>query len=134
MLVDLFPSILDLLDFSPQQGVRGVSLKPLLFGDRGDSLPNPRFRLAEYPREQALMLGSLKLIRREKSRELYDLSNDIEELNNLAGTMAKAERKLTMRAARLERSGSRDAGSEQDLPEITREMLEELRALGYADP
>lgn len=133
MLVDLFPTILDLLGIPYAKAGRGQSLKPLLSGKNSDLFGDQRFRFAEYQTQQALVQGDLKLIRRQGSRELYDLGSDIEERKNLSGLMRKAERALIKQADRLKRPAA-SRSEEEDLPQITPEMLEELRALGYADP
>jgi len=128
MLVDIFPTVLDLVSVPLQVPVRGVSLAPLF---RGKALTGERFRLSEYPNCQAVFLNDIKLINRESGTELYDIGNDPLESRNLSGTMKDSE-KVLAEALRVKlQKGLRGAEGEENLPEITPGMVEELEALGY---
>ena len=94
--IDFVPTILDMLDMTPRtpEDVEGVSLVPLLEGQ--DALDRS-WLFWHYPHYSnqggkpggAIRSGNLKLIENyeDGSMELYDLSADLEEQNNLIETM-----------------------------------------------
>jgi len=130
MLIDIFPTILDLLKIPLEKPVRGESLKPLLFSEGDHNYK--RFRLAEYPEDQALFYEGTKLIARSNRRELYDLKQDIYESNDLIDTRPEVQTMMIERASQLKHN-ARDYhhGSKDALPKVTPEMINELKALGY---
>jgi arylsulfatase A-like enzyme len=86
-LIDLGPTILDLMGLSTPSYFMGQSLVPYLAG-KTPKLSRPI--IAEGRLKQAMVLpNGLKLIRnqREKTFEIYDLSKDPKELDNLYGKM-----------------------------------------------
>jgi len=117
MLVDLGPTILDLIGVAPRAVYAGRSLAPAL---RGAALP-PRPVVAELlpapswdHSARALIDGQWKVVHRASDNlwELYDLARDPREKRNLFFTeKAQAER---LRAALLERlrptGGGADSG------------------------
>jgi arylsulfatase A-like enzyme len=132
MLVDIFPTIVDLLGLQSPPPVRGLSLVPAMEGD--EAAPHAgRTRIAEYG-QPAIYAGSLKLIERENGAELFDLSRDPEERRNLAHALPEKGDELRARYAELKRLGpGTPAADESPLPEVTTQMREELKALGYMD-
>ena len=83
-LVDLAPTLLELLDIGAPTDLDGRSLAPLL---RGQALP-PRpveVQLDWNAELTAWVDGTLHLIEGPGKLELYDLANDQVEMNNLAG-------------------------------------------------
>ena len=131
-IVDVLPTVLELLGLESPPQVQGVSL--LLRGGERQGLP----ALAEswYPRYHygwselaSLRDGRYKLIRAPR-RELYDLESDPEESRNLAeedpqraDAMEAALRELTARVARDEANRGPQV--------LDSETAERLQALGY---
>jgi arylsulfatase A-like enzyme len=86
-LIDLGPTILDLMGLSTPSYFMGQSLVPYLAG-KTPKLSRPI--IAEGRLKQAMVLpNGLKLIRnqREKTFEIYDLTKDPKELDNLYDEM-----------------------------------------------
>lgn len=132
-IVDVMPTVLDLLGVSGPAAVQGTSLRPALDGQRQSLLG---FSESWYPRFhygwsdlKAVRDGRYKFIL-APTRELYDVSTDPGETRNLAAadparadTMERALRALvaqTSRDAAPKAPQAVDAATEQ-----------RLRALGY---
>lgn len=96
---DFYPTLLDLVNLNliPEQHVDGVSFKSVLFGN-----PNPVPREAlcwHYPHgvfQGAVRMGNYKLIFHYKTGEveLFDLSNDISESNDISNSNQEIVDKL----------------------------------------
>ena len=136
-LVDLFPTILDLLNVPVTQKIAGISLKPWLTGSNSPPAPDlfsycetftPWLHFGWSPL-QGIRSGKWKYIEAPLP-ELYDLNRDPEELRNLYSRDATPVRDLRKQ---LHESGALKAeistGSMQDLDP---ETLEKLASLGYA--
>lgn len=81
--LDILPTVLDLAGVTPPDGLDGVSLVPFLKGDREGSPHESLYFLTGL--EGALIQDRSKLVvRRKGSAELYDLSKDLGEQDNLA--------------------------------------------------
>jgi arylsulfatase len=132
MLVDLFPTLMKMLDVNPKLQLRGVDLSPAI--ERGDSSAlTDRLRISEYAMP-ALYAGRFKLIERGERSELFDLSVDPDERRNLIAIRPQHSADLRKRYSELKTRGPGALPSVSDpLPEITDEMRRELRALGYID-
>ncbi len=138
MLTDIAPTLHELVGFEALESVRGMSLAPWLGDSPRPSAP-PRLRRAEYESHSATYDGPLKLIERPQGVELYNRAKDPGELRNVvmkrearAATMVLASRKLTKTPLRPRGTqGAASPGASAAPPEVTEEMLEELRALGY---
>lgn len=136
-LVDLFPTILDLLGLSVPQGVQpaGGSLAAAL---RGAPAPTPRPQYAEslvpllhfgWSDLRVLRQGSWKYILAPRA-ELYDLSADPREQHDLIASRHARAAAMRGELATLlehERRGS-GAGAAASVP---LDLLEKLGALGY---
>jgi len=90
-LIDVLPTVLDIVDVGPAsiQGdsqappLQGVSIKPLFFKDGSVKRD---FLWWNHYGNRAIRMGDWKLVAGRKSNwELYDLSQDRSESNNLAG-------------------------------------------------
>lgn len=89
--LDLAPTYLDLAGLPANQGMHGVSFKPLAIGDkpadwRKSFLSYYRKELGDTPTCHAIRTDSAKLIiypNRPEWTEVYDLKNDPYELHNL---------------------------------------------------
>ena len=133
-IVDLMPTLLDLLGVETPRQVQGASLMPLT---RGEQLPLAALSESWYPRYHygwselvALRDGRYKFILAPRP-ELYDLVEDPGETEDLTGRLAG--RAASMREA-LEKMRSEIAG---DAPAVAApaamdaETQERLEALGY---
>ncbi len=131
-IVDVMPTVLDLLALPGEPSVQGRSLLPLL---RGERLGLVAFSESFYPRYHygwselmSLRDGRYKFIRAPRP-ELYDLGRDAAETHDLAG--AEPERTRGFESAlteTLERLGSGHAPAPRA---VDAETAERLQALGY---
>jgi arylsulfatase A-like enzyme len=141
-LVDLHPTVLDLLGVprhQPPGEIHALPLLPLLTSSPAGA---PRDLLSQQPHGgdvtgAALLRGGWKLIRRSERGhpplQLYDLANDPRERENVSAEQPELVRRLE-RA--LLRALARDEAERKSLarrePEdLDDEILERLRALGY---
>ena len=132
-IVDVMPTILDLLGVEIPADVQGSTLRPALEGQRQDLLA---YSESWYPRYHygwselvAVRDGQYKFILAPR-RELYDVQKDPGELTNLAATdpsradaLERALRALLARVARADAS----TGPQPVAPDVE----QKLRALGY---
>ena len=85
-LVDLMPTILDLTGIKAPDNVDGVSLKPIITGNKYPGLERPIITEA-LPDELAFRMGHWKLIYRPAGQsELYNLKDDPGEKTNLVAS------------------------------------------------
>jgi arylsulfatase A-like enzyme len=130
-LVDVLPTLLDLLEIPPCQGLDGISLRPLLDGGMLD--PPAAYLESQQPwlgygwaPLVGLRTSSFKLIDAPQP-ELYDLARDPGETANRlasdAGTAGDLGRTLRARQAQ---------GAAPAAPADDPEVLAALRSLGYA--
>ncbi|HVO11707.1 MAG TPA: sulfatase-like hydrolase/transferase [Vicinamibacteria bacterium] len=139
-LVDVTPTVLDLVGLPPPAGLDGASLLPLVAHD--DALDDPPDALAGpvsyaetwFPRFHhgwseltALETGRWKSIRAPKP-ELYDRRRDPRELENVHDQRQDVVATLS---AELRAMNLLKAGGEPKPGRIDPEALEKLRALGY---
>lgn len=136
-LIDLMPTILDLLDVPHELELQGGSLKPLI---EGGSIPErPMFMEAS----QSLLLdvgvrtNETKYIRYAQARahELYDLSADPGETNNLCrhdpGPCRPWSERVDAWRAEMDAAVKRLAPLEPSAATIDDRTREQLRRLGY---
>lgn len=130
--IDLFPTIMELLHLPLPDQLQGLSLVPLL---QGKKLPERKIYFESlypyYSRGWAPIRGfyqnNLKYID-SPLPELYDLSRDFSEKNNLirSGIVSQYKKELASLLASLSGKGEQIAQKK-----IDREKLEKLRSLGY---
>ncbi len=97
---DFLPTAAELAGAKAPDGIDGISVVPTLLGqdDRQKQHAYLYWEFHEGPSKQAIRMGQWKAVRRAPSRktELYDVTEDIGEENDLAGShpelVAKAER------------------------------------------
>jgi arylsulfatase A-like enzyme len=134
-LIDVVPTLLDLLAVPAPAGLGGRSLVPLL---RGESAASPVFSesFAHHAKLQSVIDGDLKLIRdlNSGSLELFDLAADPDERTNLAQSRTEdRERLIALLDAELG-TGAAAIEDPVSLPENVEKKTEEgLRALGYIE-
>ncbi len=144
-LVDLMPTILSLSGVPPRTSSDGLDLTPLMagkdpqqfttrpiFGEASGGLTYALMMEDIFPVYRSLRRGQHKLIHDSKREiwELYDLANDPSETMNIA------EREPELLAKLIEEMLKRYSEfnpepSAADHVELSREELENLRALGY---
>jgi tetratricopeptide (TPR) repeat protein len=154
-LVDVTPTVLDLVGLPVPEGLDGTSLLPMLAHEAavaaapvgsppaargsGDDLPDalagpascaetyyPRFHYG-WSELVAVETERWKLVRAPRS-ELYDLRSDPQELHDVSGEHPRVAATL---AAHLEATQPLKAGDEPTPGKIDPEALERLKALGY---
>ncbi len=133
-LIDIFPTILDMLDLSEGGGggVDGTSLIPIIEGQRKKDLDS--YLETFYPRENhgwsellGLVSGKWKYIEAPRP-ELYDLDDDPEEIKNLIA--AESDIAAQMKKI-LEEIIQKGTGMGSGGRTLTAEEEERLRSLGY---
>ena len=132
-LIDLAPSILDMLNVPVNKEVQGTSLLPYISGKKKEDLSS--YIETYFPRENygwselvGLVDGDWKYIKAPKE-ELYNLKADPEETKNDIG---KENRVAMEKRARLEDSIAKySSGIKSEKRELTAEEKEKLESLGY---
>jgi arylsulfatase A-like enzyme len=133
-LVDVLPTITDLLDLSSPKAASGVSLLPLITGAKVD--PRPVFCMTFRPESKSDRTGVVargyKFIHSLNDdrdwEELYDLEADPGELVDLAPSAPPILGELRTMLRNKLRSSTMAAVNEAELSE---EEIDRLRALGY---
>jgi arylsulfatase A-like enzyme len=133
-LVDVLPTVLDLMSLEAPDLISGSSLLPLIRGAGGPprSIVAETHRPEAYSEKRALVADGFKYIHSwtddREWEELYDLSVDPGELQNLAAI--EVGRLATMREA-LKKRLLEAVATEVVEAELSDEDIERLRALGY---
>lgn len=134
-LVDVLPTLLQILELRPPGPVQGKGLLGAMLGKGAGEEP-VAYSETYYPNEfgwselRALRTGRYKYILAPRP-ELYDLLSDPEEQENLAGREAALANQFKSQLLELEsRYGSRELDSEARV-ELSAEELERFRSLGY---
>jgi arylsulfatase A-like enzyme len=113
---DFYPTILDLVGakLKPEEHTDGVSLLPLLKGEKIDERPliwhYPHYGNQGGEPSSIIRLGDWKLIHyyEDGHEELYNLKDDIEEKNDVAGQNGEIVTKLSTKLfVMLEEMGAR---------------------------
>ena len=132
-IIDVMPTVLDLIGVPAPAGVQGASLRPVLEGQRQELLAfsetwYPRFHYG-WSELQAVRDGAFKFIL-APSRELYDVAKDPGEQANLAASdSARADRMERALRALVAQTTRNDAGKGPQAIDAASEQR--LRALGY---
>ncbi len=134
-LIDIVPSVLDMLEIPPPTEVQGESLLPLISSQKSEDLDT--YIETYFPRENygwselvGLIQGDWKYIRAPKP-ELYNLKTDPEEKVNAFGR--EGQRAQEMRNRLEEIIAASSSGFASSKRELTSEEREKLRSLGYVD-
>jgi choline-sulfatase len=136
-LVDLFPTVLDLLSLPPQSDISGVTLKPWLLG-RAAAPPSLTSYCETYmpllhfgwSRLLGVRITGWKYIDAPRP-ELYDLTRDPAEHTNVLASHPERQKELGrwLTETGAERNIEPAAGK---APDLDPEQMEELASLGYA--
>ena len=135
-LVDLLPTVLQLLNLPALGGVHGRSLFPLM---HGHTPREPDYILAES-RSLSVRLGPFKLIKNDIEQLLFDLRSDPTERNNIITARATVARALEVRlgeALAVPHKQKRLTGLGRPrapavvMPTLTPALKRQLESLGY---
>jgi arylsulfatase A-like enzyme len=133
-LIDVLPTISELLALPNPESVSGVSLLPLIHGAEVESRPiyGVTYRPEAYADKEAVVARAFKYIHSltddREWEELYDLRNDPGEIENLAPSESEVLDELrSMLGARLQGA----AMAEVNEAELSEEEIKRLRELGY---
>jgi arylsulfatase A-like enzyme len=141
-LVDILPTILDIIGFEIPKDIRGISLVPLMTGDDTHDRISFAECIKDLPEKEqkALRTTEYKLIHEpslknnDESTRLYDLRNDPGEMNNIASSKPETAASLMKRMNTILNSImenakriilSKDGKMDED------ELRKELGKLGY---
>lgn len=130
--IDLLPTILKLMGSPAPAGIEGVSLVPLFSGKDADTAISyaetlyPKINLG-WAELRAIRTNQWKYVRAPKP-ELYDLSRDPGEANNVLAQHPAEVRKLEAQLV----AASRSAGPEKvETTPMDERTLAQLKSLGY---
>jgi arylsulfatase A-like enzyme len=136
-LVDVAPTILDLLGLAPLEVVQGISLAPAF---RGERLPAARPLFFSWFVDEAVGVrrGQWKYRRDAGRSALFDLDRDPIEMSKVPlSAAARSEWEHAISKYRAESAALREAfmpgARVQTAPVITEETERSLRALGYVE-
>ncbi len=135
-IVDVMPTVLDLLGQTSAAATDGQTLVPLMSGavrELGlEAYSESRYGFDRFGWSPlaALRHGRFKLILAPRP-ELYDLASDPREMSNLYGERAVLATKLTRRLQEIEQLAGLQRAA--DVPAIDSDTRARLAALGYAN-
>jgi arylsulfatase A len=85
---DVMPTLAELVGIEPPDNIDGISIVPTLLGEKaaGRKQKMHKFLYWEHQQQVAVRMGNYKAVKPGKNKpfELYDLSKDISEKNNIA--------------------------------------------------
>lgn len=133
-VIDLVPTALTALGVTAPHGLDGESLAPLLAGGSRPVVP-PAYAESYYPKWH-YGWSELRMLRADgwkiidaPSPELYALTKDPLEANNVVGAQRTLADQMVAEARRLEREMT--GGGTVETAASDRESIERLRSLGY---
>jgi len=135
-LVDVAPTMLDLLGVHFEESTfSGRSLKPLLQGvEASSSEVISEFMLWSSEQQHSIIRGDWKYTWSESGAQLYNLSDDPGETQNLAGEHADTAAQMhEILEVHLQRGEELRAARQFGATELDEATLDSLKALGYVD-
>jgi arylsulfatase A-like enzyme len=133
-LIDLMPTLLDLLGIADPAGLQGESFRPLLEGRRAGWTEKPAFGELDGGGKRTVYMSGLKLIVNAEGagEELYQLDRDPGEKQNLAGEVVAPGLRVLLAdwEKRTRRAGENVRPGRSPLSPQQREAF---RNLGYAN-
>ncbi len=133
-LIDVAPTILDLLNVPAPAGFRGKSLLPLMSG--GVRTPQGQVMVSEMATMTALYDWPMKFIsgRNDSTVRIFDLENDPGEQNDLfENDPFEGARQYSAAVERAPELGLQVLDEPEDLVPEDEQMQEQLRVLGYIE-
>ena len=135
--VDVLPTIQDLLGMPRSDGIRGRSLVGLIEGDDSYGqrhVVSQTFHPGAARELKSIIVDRKKLIRNEDLRtlELYDLTADPDEMDNLSSQQALFVEETNQQLSNLIDDDSILSHS-ADMGDLDDESIQQLRALGYVE-
>lgn len=140
-LIDVYPTLLGLLDLPPSRPLQGFNLEPSL---TGGAWSRPPHVLIESDQQLGLRTLEWKLIYAKTNDaekmggaspffELFDLRSDPGEKQNLSGSGVSIENKLEQTLFKEFKGARGDLLTRTNTaaPDVDPETLEQLRSLGY---
>lgn len=136
-VINLGSTLLDYLGIDPPEVFQGSSLRPLIEGQT----KAPRQRYSQTPTEElphhhlSLRVGPWKYITGgDNHEELYNLQQDPAETRNLVAERADVVELMRQRILSGPWvDGAAESSEKLDTDELSAEVVEDLRALGYVD-
>jgi len=132
-LIDIMPTILDLMGITSPKQVQGISLRPYISGQKKEDLDS--YIETVYPFEnfgwaplEGLIHNQWKLIVAPKP-ELYDLKRDPEELENVGAEKKEILAELTRKLDEYKAQISARLKARPKIPSL--KEMEKLKSLGY---
>jgi len=134
--IDLMPTLCELLGIPVPGSVQGQSLIPLIAGEKQDSV-REAYSESYYPRYhygwselKSLRTSRYKFIQAPRP-ELYDLSLDPREKNNIFGQESSLAEKFVRQLKKMEDDLSRKGIENKGPQQLDDDSREKLMALGY---
>lgn len=134
-LIDLMPTVLDILDIPAEEEIQGESLLPYIEGKRKEDLSS--YIETYYPKENygwseliGLIDGDWKYIKAPKE-ELYNLRRDPKEEKNLFNEEERIASDKKKKLEDIKKNFS--SGKRAEKREMTPEERERLSSLGYIE-
>lgn len=135
-LIDIMPTVLDLMGFEKKPDVQGKSFKSAIF--KGKSSPDKFVYIESVAAMMDRNWAPLQGIRSQEWKyidapipELYDLKNDPEEENNIIGSNPRIAKRLRKELQKAIKDHSSPRSSHVFKTEIDEETREKLISLGY---
>ena len=134
-IIDIVPTVCDLLSIDPPSGIQGENLTPYLGSRTPQSVDRYLYCESLHPTkyEANSLLGLVsrqwKYIQTTRP-ELYDLQKDPEEQTNLVEAHAQQARSLKEHLSHVLEQTVRTGEGQADAP-LDEELLQHLRSLGY---
>lgn len=134
-LVDLMPTVLDLAGLKTPERVEGTSLREGLEGRPASGTPRPLYceslQAAQFQCSplNGIMQGSWKYIRAPR-QELYDLSRDATEMQNVFAKEAQVAERLRERLETMLQEMESAAAPQEDAA-VDPDAVKRLQSLGY---
>jgi len=132
-LIDILPTVLELLKIKPPEDISGQSLLPYIRSRQKADLPS--YIESYFPRENfgwseliGLIDGQWKFIRAPKP-ELYDLASDPHEEKNMINEKAEIARGLNQKLQGI--IANQETDNQRAQRGLSKEEMMKLRSLGY---
>ncbi len=133
-LVDVFPTLAEILGVEPPSPISGRSMVPPMYGESAAARPiiAETYRTEAFTNKKAYISGRYKFIHswsdEREWEELYDLEADPDELVDLRNTYPEVADRLR---TELEERLLEVAHGRADSAELSQQELDRLQALGY---